>query len=439
MNRLRAAWLALRDSLWFVPTMITLASLGAALVLIEAQGFVDQNFEQQWPRLFGAGADGSRALLAAIATSMITVAGVVFSITVVALSLASSQYSPRVLRNFMGDRTTQVVFGVFVGIFAYCLVVLRTLRGPADGDFIPSLAVLGSIGYAFGGIGLLIYFIHHVADSIQASSIVAHITGETLATVDRLFPSETADPPADEAAVAAQMPQVWAEVTAQRSGYVTGVDGDELVQCASQCQRVVRLRPAVGDFVIEGEGLVDLGGAAEIGKSLAARLRACVHLGDQRTVDQDAAFGVQQLVDVALRALSPGINDPATACMCIDRLASILARLAGRPPPQAQRWQDGHLCLVARPVDFDALLPLAFEAIVRHSRGDVQVLLRVIDALRHIERVARHPQQRAVLAALAHMMSGELQALRPRRRAQALRQQLRDLRERLSAAARATP
>lgn len=139
------------------------AAVGLAALIISIDANVKLSFVDNWPLLFGSGAEGARGLLSAVASSMITVAGVVFSITIVALSLTSSQYTSRVLRNFMRDRVNQTVLGVFVGIFAYCLVVLRTIRGGDEGAFVPSLAVLGGLLLAFVGIGFLIYFIHHIA------------------------------------------------------------------------------------------------------------------------------------------------------------------------------------------------------------------------------------------------------------------------------------
>ena len=142
MNKLRQYYYHVRSTFWFVPGLIILGAIALAIGMIEAGALVDQKMLARWPLLFGAGAAGSRGLLAAIASSMITVAGVVFSITIVALSLASSQYTSRVLRTFMRDRINQTVLGVFVGIFAYCLVVLRTIRGGGEGAFVPSLAML---------------------------------------------------------------------------------------------------------------------------------------------------------------------------------------------------------------------------------------------------------------------------------------------------------
>jgi uncharacterized membrane protein len=196
MKKLHDLWTDLRSSFWFVPAVIVCAAVTLALALIETDRMLVQDVGERWPRLFGAGAAGSRGMLSTIAGSMITVAGVVFSITIVSLSLAASQYSSRVLRNFMRDRTNQTVLGVFVGIFAYCLVVLRTIRGGDEGAFVPALAVLVAVALAFAGIAFLIFFIDHIGSSIQASQIIATVAKETLEAVDHLFPENRGEPAA---------------------------------------------------------------------------------------------------------------------------------------------------------------------------------------------------------------------------------------------------
>lgn len=173
MHKFHLMWNGLRASLWFLPGLIVVCSVVLAVALVEIDGRVRPEFLAEYSRLFGAGAEGSRGMLGAIAGSMITVAGVTFSITIVALSLASSQYTPRILRNFMSDRANQSVLGVFVGVFTYCIVVMRTVRGGDEGVFVPSLAVTFAVFLAIVGIGFLIFFIHHTAESIQASSVIA--------------------------------------------------------------------------------------------------------------------------------------------------------------------------------------------------------------------------------------------------------------------------
>ena len=177
--KLQHWWEERRSSFWFVPAVIVVGAVGLAAGLITLDVTVELHVAKRWPLIFGSGASGARGLPSSVAGSMITVAGVVFSITMVALALTSSQYTSRVLRNFMRDRMNQVVLGVFVGIFAYCLVVLRTIRGGDEGAFVPSLAVLGGLVLAFVGIGYLIFFIHHISMSIQASRIIAAAAEET--------------------------------------------------------------------------------------------------------------------------------------------------------------------------------------------------------------------------------------------------------------------
>lgn len=398
MNRIRASWLRLQASLWFVPTVVVAGCLMLALVLIEAHTWVDLDLADEWPRLFGAGSDGAREMLSAIATSMITVAGVVFSVTIVALSQASSQYSPRVLRNFMSDRPTQLVLGVFVGIFTYCLVVLRTVRSSGDGDpgFLPSFAVLGGVMLALFGVATLIYFIHHVAASIQASSILERIAHDTCKAIDRLFPQPLGEPVPDEWE-GQQLPVLWHPVAAHGTGYLVAVDDEGLLAFAGRIGRVVRLAHRVGDFVIEGQPVAEISGGAPLHDEHARALRALFALQRQRTVHQDAPYGVQQIVDVAVKALSPGINDPTTAVMCIDRLGALLVRLTGRRIPGPRRGEAGALRVIAPGPDFEDMTVLALDPIVEHARGDVVVFARLLHVLEILEAVTREPGRRRTL------------------------------------------
>jgi uncharacterized membrane protein len=198
MNKFKLLWQNLRASFWFLPALIVAFSTVLAVGLIELDSSGSQDWMAGWPRLFGAGAAGARGMLATIAGAMTTVVGVTFSMTLVALTLASSQYTSRVLRNFMSDRITQVVLGIFAGIFTYCLIVLRTVREGDESEFVPSLSVAFSVVLAIGGVGTLILFIHHIASSIQASSIIAAVTQETLVAVDRLFPENPGRTPMDD-------------------------------------------------------------------------------------------------------------------------------------------------------------------------------------------------------------------------------------------------
>lgn len=417
-------------SFWFVPALLVIASMAVAVLLVELDLAGARELAEWSPRLFGASAEGSRAMLSAIATSMITVAGVVFSITVVVLSQTSSQYSPRVLRNFMRDRPTQAVLGVFVGVFAYCLVVLRTVRG-GDGDngFIPSVAVLVGMVYAFAAIAMLIYFIHHVSQSIQASGIVERIADDTRHAIDHLFPEQLVQEAASVSAASA--PLAWTPIPAERSGYVVAVDTTRLLEIARDGGRVVRLVPAVGSFVTEGSVLVELGGRSDVPDDTGRDLRQCVQLDRQRTTEQDAGFGLQQLVDIAVKALSPGINDPTTATMCIDRLGALLARLARRRMPRAERVEGGRLLAIAPAPAFQPMLALAFEPLLAHCRGDVQVLTRLVDAVGVVEQATSDRDRRESLGRLLRDVRLELRRARRSSRSTAARDQASRLAARL--------
>ena len=400
MTRLFHLWHVLRASLWFVPGAIVLIAVGLATGLIEIDARIDHKLLEAWPRMFGAGAAGARGVLATVAGSMITVAGVVFSITLVALSLASSQYTSRVLRNFMTDRTNQTVLGVFVGIFAYCLVVLRTIREGETTEFVPSLAVTGGVVLAFVGIGYFIYFIHHIATLIQASQILARIANETIGRVDHLFPEGVGNEgERDETlnAASADPGRVWTPVLASRTGYIQHVDGDTLLAGARECKAVVRMEHAIGDFVIEGMPIARVLAPATLDPESVDDLRAAFSISHQRTTDQDAAYGIRQIVDVALKALSPGVNDTTTAIMSLDYLTAILARISNRMVESPWRYDDEELRVITRGPTFESLVDLGLDQIRQNAAGNVAVLARVIGTVELLEGLTQSPMRRRVL------------------------------------------
>ncbi len=387
MEKLQLRWDQVRSSLWFVPSLIVSAAILLAALLIEAESYLGmEQLAQSWPRLFGSGAAGSRGMLSAIAGSMITVAGVTFSITVVALALASSQYTSRILRNFMRDRASQAVLGVFVGVFAYCLIVLRTIRGGDEGTFVPAIAVFVAVLLALVAIGFLIFFIHHISASIQASSIIESAAAETLDAVDRLFPAgvgQTAfeDPRRGDEVESALGPFV--AVPARKTGYIQAVNADDLFKVARELAAVIRMERGVGEFVIEGSPIVSVAGAQPDEESIR-KANAAYGVGRYRTVEQDAGFGIRQIVDVALKALSPGINDTTTAVNCIDYLGAILARLARRRIEVPHRSDNGRLRLIARGPTFATLLDESFDQIRQNADGNVAVLVRMLEVVQLI-------------------------------------------------------
>ena len=400
LAKLRQGWQDMLSSFWFVPTGMVLGAVGLASILITVDATVNLQIVERWPLFFGAGAAGSRGLLTAVASSMITVAGVVFSITIVALSLTSSQYTSRVLRNFMRDRTNQLVLGVFVGIFAYCLVVLRTIRGGDEGAFVPSLSVLAGLILAFVGIAFLIYFIHHISMSIQASGIIAEAEQETIEAVDHLFPKELGDDDDEGTNGNLSVPlteQAWSAVPARKTGYIQSIDGDGLLAWAREHATVLRMERGIGGFVAEGTPLMSVAGLTGLDDEATSDLNAAYVISRQRTVQQDAAFGIRQIVDIALKALSPGINDSTTAVMCVDYLTAILVRLASRRVATSHRLDQGELRVITHGPTFASLLAQAFDQIRQNAGGNVSVLLRMLGALQTVASMTPAPSRRRAI------------------------------------------
>lgn len=401
ITKLRHWWQEMQSSFWFLPAVMVLDAVVLATLLIILDASVDLQVVERWPLLFGAGAAGARGLLTAVASSMVTVAGVVFSITIVALSLTSSQYTSRVLRNFMRDRVNQVVLGIFVGIFAYCLVVLRTIRGGDEGAFIPPLAVLTGLILAFVGIAVLIYFIHHISKSIQASFIIATAAQETLAAVDQLFSQElgeSAEEDTDGYLVKSFAEQAWSAVPARKTGYIESIDSDALLNLARKYQTIVRMEHGIGEFVVEGTPLISVAKRGGLDDATTDELNGVYVIGRQRVVEQDAAFGLRQIVDIAMKALSPGVNDTTTAVICVDYLTAILARLATRRIT-ASHWMDDQreLRVMARGPSFESLLNEAFDQIRQNAESNVAILLRMLGSLQTIAVLTSSPNRRWLL------------------------------------------
>jgi uncharacterized membrane protein len=417
-HRVRLVWNDLAGTFWFVPGLIVLAMSALAVAAVELSTHVDAEALARFPRIFGASADSSRAMLSAIAGAMITVAGLTFSLTMVAVTQASSQYTPRILRNFMRDRGNQVVLGVYVGIFAYCLLVVRTIRSGEEGRFVPSLAVVLGIALAIGSVGMLIFFVHHIASGLQASTIVHRVTHETLAAIDRLFPESVgAEAPDRRDSPSDALPGgAWVPIEAPATGYVQSLDGDALLRIADVHDLVLRLVPSVGDFVIEGTPIVwALAGPAAAaaaqkpdGTPWTRDWRRTIPrqfaVSSFRTVEQDAAFGVRQLVDIALKALSPGVNDTTTAVLCIDHLGAILVRLAPRRVESHRRAVDGTVRLLAPGPTFESLLALAVDEIRQSAGANVGALTRVLTMLESVASCTPSSERRRLIAAhVAHV------------------------------------
>jgi uncharacterized membrane protein len=383
---LHARWRNALYGFWLVPGAIVVAFGALALLLIA----IDRGLETgDVDALFGGDAEAAREVLSTVGMAIATIAGVVFSITVVTLQLVSSQFTPRALRTFLSDRVTQVTAGVFVGTFVYCLLVLRTVRDDDEGvgGFVPALSVTVSYVLGIAGLVLLLVFIHHVASSVQVSSIAARLARDTLAAMGRLYPEPYGDPEDDESA--AELAEAWRSddpepVVAhpERPGYVQSVGLDDLVEAiGSQGVRLhVMARP--GDFVTERTPLVAVWGVEGADRArVVAAVQRSVTVAGEREITEDAAFGLRQLADIAVRALSPSLNDPTTALTCIGYLQAAIERLAGRTLPRpSRRFENGTQALVERRTFADHVDD-AFLDVGRHAAREQRVAGAVLAAL----------------------------------------------------------
>lgn len=410
----RGRWNRWRSSLWVVPAGMVVAAFVSAIGMVQLSAFVPRDLLIRFPRLFGADAQSSRSMLSTIAGSMATIAGVTFSITIVAVAQASSQYTSRILRNFLSDRPSQIMLGMLAGTFVYCLVLIRTIRGEVDLLFIPGLGVLGAFALAIASIGFLVYFIHHIAESLQASQVLARVRRETIAVIDRSYPDVgTTDTPARRSGSGAQALQ-WQWTNAHASGYLQHIDSDALVAWACRRNEVVRLEYCVGDYVVEGTPMLataSLGtGALDAGKGTIGAVEADTALTDAcsvgayRTIDDDASFGIQQVVDIANKALSPGINDATTAVTAIDTLGAILIRLGPRRIEPPVWIVENVERLIAPGRSYEALLGIGLDELRRSASADVGVSLHLLAVIARIGAHTPSLVRRKLLAASADLL-----------------------------------
>ncbi|GAB3011754.1 DUF2254 domain-containing protein [Spirosoma pulveris] len=412
-TRLQQYWQQLKESLWFVPGLMVLTSFGLAYGLVEFDVHTSWQGQKQIPLLFGTGADGARGMLSAISSSMLTVAALAFSLTLATITQVSSQYSPRVLRNFMRDRINQVVMGYFVSVFAYCLIVLGTIRGTDEIKFVPATAVLAGLILALGGVAALIFFIHHIAESLQTGTIVQHIFHETSKAIENLFPDRFGEPIDDpqkaEAALHYADEQTgWHPVEASQSGYLQRINTDGLLKWAIRNHVVLRIEKEMGAFVGEGTVLFSVRSGMERPDPAEADwpndLMTFVSIGRHRNVEQDVAFGIQQLVDIALKALSPGINDTTTAIMAVDYLGAVSERLARREFPSRLRSDGKHLRVLLRSFSFEDYVRLAFDLPRINAKGNHAVFRRLLRALALVNEAVCSVDRKPILSQQASLL-----------------------------------
>lgn len=410
-------WDRLHSSFWFLPSVMAICAMATAIVLIllDSLEAARLGWINEWTYAFGP--ESARAILSAIAGSMITVASVTFSMTMLTLQLASSQFGPRMLRNFMRDRGNQIVLGTFLSTFVYCLLVLASVRGSGNSNFVPLIAVTFGMILAVASLATLIYFIHHIATSIRIETILARLSEEACETVERIFPEHGhVSAPFPEEPMAEALPPDFVDdsrsVVASGSGYIQSIELDRLLQVAIDHDLVVRVEGRIGCFVSGAGSIVVALPSGRVSDAVSDDLRNAFSFGQERTPGYDIEFSLRRIVEIAQRALSPGVNDPTTALYCLDRLGEVLELLAGRFFPSGRiKDQDTKLRVFFEPLSFADLACSAFAAVARYGIGDDDLVARLLDVMERCSRRAP-AQDRETIMRLHGAIRVESAALR---------------------------
>ena len=315
-TKLLNVWESIRASFWFVPSIMVFWAVLLSFLMVAVDRRLDLTSYSSFGILYAGGPEGGRLILSTIAGSMVTVAGVAFSITIVALTLASSQFGSRLLRNFMRDTGNQLVLGTFISTFIYCLLVLRTVGQVDEAVFVPNVSITFAVVLALVNVGVLIFFIHHVSTSIQADQVIAAVYHELLNHIQRLFPEEIGYGPdhnekvENEKSALGHAYYQTVPVLASQSGYLQAIDSDGLLEFATGNDLLMYLQYRPGEFVVAGSTIVAVQCNEPLDENLKRQISGSLILGAQRTPEQDSEYVVHQLVEVAVRALSPGIKIP---------------------------------------------------------------------------------------------------------------------------------
>lgn len=337
--RLPISWYDLKDSMWYRPGLMTVAAIILSLVSVQLDIYLFSGQRIQLPLLFQGGVEGARGVLSAIGGTMMTVATTAFSVTLVALQLGSSQFSPRILRSFTGDVVNQTVLGLFIATFAFSLSVLRSVRSETSDveAFVPTVSVTIALLLAFLSIGSLIYFFHHSTRTIQASVIIDRTYNDTSNLLSRhaeWLRAEGRRLLQEKVHLPERFREVM-KVSNVRAGYLQDSNADSLVRVANNHDVLIRLTPQLGDFLNRGSQVAtvwrDVNSEAEEPPdedALQSEILDCLEIGLERTLEFDSLFGMQQLTDIALLTLSSGTNDPTTAITVVDRMSTAVIEAA---------------------------------------------------------------------------------------------------------------
>ncbi len=416
-TRLLAWWDRIRSSYWFIPTGMAVGASILAWLVLFLEPSETPDFLRRVPWFYANQPAGARSLLSTIAGSMITVAGVTFTVTIAAVSFTAGQFGPRILTNFMRDRGNQITLGTFIATFLYGLLLLRTVREPgepvedpgAEGlavvaeAFVPHVGIVVALMLAVLSVAVLIYFLHHVPESIHISNVVADIGKELNRRTGEIFPGRLGRAPGEDAGEDTEsfldsLEGDRVEVRADGEGYVQRLDDDRLLRVAEEEDLRVHLRYRPGDFVARGRVLMVAGPAERVDERMERRLRSTFVLGRTRTPSQDVLFLAEELVEIAVRALSTGVNDPFTTVLCLDWLGAAITSMATDETPTSLRADSqGAPRVLAEPERFEDLVDLTFRDTRQYVAGDRNACLHALKVLAELALDLEDEEKRAYL------------------------------------------
>lgn len=394
---MRSWILSAKESFWFLPAVFGVVAvvLGQGLVTIDrvlAGPISDLAFFSE------LSADGGRSILTTIGTSMLTVAGTSFSITISVLATTSSTYGPRLVRNFMADRSNQFVLAMFTSTFLYCLIVLRSVRTAIDGRaaFVPTLSVHLAVVIAVVDAAVLVYFIHHIATSVQITTLQKRVQVDLVRAVDRTHPAELGDGWSRERVVPDPRS---VPVDSTKDGYVQQADLDGLLKVAVDDDLAFEIVAMPGNHLIEGDPLVLVRGGAEVSDEVSRKVRATFAIGVERTPEQDVRFALQQLIEVAVRGLASGTNDPYTTVSALDLSRVALVPLVAREEgPRSRSDANGALRLSFEWPTAESLVGDVLDSLRQYGLEHPSVVRAGLDLAQRLGEAARTELLRAALA-----------------------------------------
>ncbi len=413
--RLLRFWEDIRGSYWFVPGVMIFGAILLALATIALDDNYPTSALGSLGFIWNGGAQGTRGILQTVAGSMITVAGVTFSITMVALSFASSQFGSRLLRSFMTDVRNQFVLGTFIATFIFCLLVLGSVGSGSGDQFIPYLSVTVGLLLVLASLGVLIYFIHHMALSMQAPYVIGQVAEDLLNSIDNVFSfyieggGHSSQAVQDEQDVLKNFDDHSSIIRCDTNGYIQAIDEEKLIEFASRQDLAIELPNRPGHFLMEGDVLALVLPENRVNEEVEKEIKKYIVIGKQRIPIQDVEFGIEQLVEVAERSLSASINATFTALLCIDWLAAALAKLLKKDFPSPYRYdRSGKLRLVfVRPLTLEGVIDAAFNPIRQSAHENVAVRIRLLEKIALLLEKVDDEQARQALERQADLIEND--------------------------------